>query len=124
MITTFYACLCTVLIIYLAFQVINARRKHKVAYGDGGVDELAQRRGAHENATQYIPIALILLFLLEHNNGSVWLVHAGGLLLVASRAIHAFGMLSPDMKMRVLGMQTTFAALALLAIINLLYLIF
>ncbi len=58
------------LITYLAVVVIRVRRKNKVAFTDGGINELTIARPAHSNATEYIPIALLLMFELEWNQGS------------------------------------------------------
>lgn len=120
MITSFYASLTALLIVFLALKVINARHEHHVSLGDGGNETMMQLRGAHANATEYIPVSLILLFLLEYNNAMLWLVHLGGIALLAGRLIHANGMLSPNMKHRVLGMKVTLSTIIALALINLL----
>lgn len=120
MITSVYASLAVLLMVFLALKVINARHEHHISLGDGDNKELLQLRGAHSNATEYIPVGLVLLFLLEYNNGLIWLVHLGGIALLAGRLLHANGMLSPNMKHRVLGMKVTLSTLIALAIINLL----
>jgi len=119
MITSIYASLAVLLLVFLALKVINARHEHHISLGDGGNKKLLALRGAHSNATEYIPIALVLLFLLEYNNGLLWLVHLGGIALLAGRLLHAHGMLSPNMKHRVLGMKVTLSTLIALAVVNL-----
>ena len=117
--TAIYASLSALLMIFLSVNVIKQRRSHKVAFGDGEVDSLRQARAAQSNASEYIPITLILLFLLEYNGGWIWLVHLLGVALLIGRVLHSRGMLYADMKNRVRGMVFTFSILALLATLNL-----
>jgi len=119
-ITSIYASLAALLMVFLALKVIKGRNQHKISLGDGENKELSQLRAAHGNATEYIPISLMLLFLLEYNNGLIWLVHLGGIGILAGRLLHANGMLSSNMKYRVLGMKVTLSTLIALAVINLL----
>jgi len=120
MITSIYASLAALLMVFLALKVIKGRNHHKISLGDGDNKEMRQLRAAHSNATEYIPIGLVLLFLFEYNNGLIWLVHLGGIALLAGRLLHANGMLSANMQHRILGMKVTFSTLIALAIINLL----
>ena len=124
MFTAFYASILALLMVYLALNVIKTRRKNKVRYADGGVLELQIARTAHSNAVDYIPIALILLFLLEYNWGNIWLINLAGILLVTGRIIHARGILSKNLKGRVLGMQFTIWTITFLAVSNLLYFLY
>jgi len=121
MVTAFYASILASLICWLALNVVKTRRKNKVRYGDGGIDELMIARSAHANATETIPIALILLFSLEYNGGYLWLVHFLGLMLVIGRIIHCRGILSNQLKGRVLGMKLTVYSIIGLIISNLIY---
>ena len=121
MVAVIYASLCALLIIWLSLNAIKGRRKHRIAFGDGGIAELQAALGAHSNATQYIPIGLILLFALEYNDATLWLVHGFGLALVAGRLIHAHGLLTKKHSQRVLGMQITLYALLGLALVNMVY---
>ena len=122
MITPIYAIILSLLMCKLALNVIKARRKHKVRYADGGVLELQIARTAHSNAVDYIPISLILLFLLEYNGGNLWLVNIAGISLVVGRVIHSRGILAENMKGRVRGMQITIYTILFLAALNLIYL--
>ena len=124
MVTALYASVLALFMCWLSLQVIKARRKHRVRYADGGVDALMIVRTAQQNAFEYIPISLVLLFLLEHNSQQLWLVHLLGLLLCVARAIHARAILNEDIQGRVRGMKLTFSTIALLAISNILFLPF
>ena len=117
-----YASFATLLIIWLSLNVIKLRRKHRVSIGDGHKTDLKIAMAAQANAIEYIPLALLLLFVLEFNHGNLLLVHFLGLSLVIGRIIHAFAMLSDNLKSRVFGMQITVLTLVTLALVNLLYL--
>lgn len=121
MITAFYTSILAGLICWLTINVIKARRKNKVKYGDGGVDDLLIARSAHSNATETIPIALILLFFLEYNGSYIWLVHIFGLALISGRLIHCRAILSDTISGRVLGMKITFFSIIGLIIANLIF---
>ncbi|MFH4784488.1 MAPEG family protein [Vibrio diabolicus] len=122
MITALYASILAILIIWLAVQVIKQRRLNQVAYADGGVEALQIARSAQSNATEYIPITLILMALLEFNSAySTW-IHLTGIIFVIGRIIHARGILKEDLKRRVRGMQVTFLVILSLVVLNMIYL--
>ncbi len=117
-----YAALLGVLTCVLALNVIKQRRANKVLWGDEGVSSLVIARSAHANATEYIPIALILLFALEYNGSPLWLVHIIGCAFLVGRLLHARGVLSEALQLRILGMQVTLFSIMGLAVINMIYL--
>ncbi len=121
MITALYAALLSLLMCKLAFNVIKARRVNKIKYGDGNVSELQIARTAHSNAVDYIPISLILLFILEYNDCNLWFIHLAGISLITGRLIHCKGILTENLKGRILGMQITFFTIYALAALNLIY---
>lgn len=121
LISALYAAMLALLIVYLAIVVIRSRRKNKVAFTDGGIDELTIARSAHANATEYIPITLLLMFALELNGGYSVLLHAFGCIFVIGRLIHARGILTENLKKRVLGIQLTFVTIVGLSLINIAY---
>ncbi|ASI93528.1 hypothetical protein DA096_22510 [Vibrio rotiferianus] len=122
MITALYASALALLLIWLAFQVIKQRRSNKIAYADGGVESLQIARSAQSNASEYIPITLILMALLEYNGASVLWIHLAGIAFVIGRVIHARGILAEDLKGRVTGMKLTFFTMIGLVALNLIYL--
>ncbi|WP_019498886.1 MAPEG family protein [Pseudanabaena sp. PCC 6802] len=121
MTTAIYASLSALLIVYLSLNVIKERGQNKILYGDGGNKDLQIARAAHSNATEYIPIALLLLFTLEYNRANIWVIHALGIALILGRSIHAYSLLSKNLPGRVLGMQITIFTIAGLAILNFFY---
>jgi len=87
------------------------RAKTDISLGTDGDAILLQRVRAHGNFTEYTPIALILLALVEMSGGSAtqaWTI--GGLLLVG-RALHAIGLIFSVLPGRVLGMLMTLASI-------------
>lgn len=122
MTSVLYAVVSAFLIVWLSLNVIRVRRKNLISIGDGRNSELKIAMAAQSNAVEYIPIALLLLFALEYNHANIILVHILGLALVAGRGIHARGILSGKLNIRVLGMQITLSAIIGLAIANLVYL--
>ena len=104
----------------LAVAVVLVRRSRQIAYGDGGDKLLARRLRAHGNASEYIPIFLILLALVEVQA----LVGPGALmgvaaLFVVGRIMHGGTFLGtrPFMLGRVGGTFLTLAPIATLAVV-------
>ncbi|MFH4388057.1 MAPEG family protein [Vibrio alginolyticus] len=122
MITALYANILAILIIWLAVQVIKQRRLNQIAYADGGVEALQIARSAQSNATEYIPITLILMALLEFNSAYPTWIHLTGIIFVIGRVIHAKGILKKDLKKRIRGMQVTFLVVLSLVVLNMIYL--
>jgi len=122
MITAIYASLSALLIVRLSLSVIKLRRKNRVSVGDGGNEALQLAIRAHSNAVEYIPIALMLLFMLEFNGAPKLLVHMLGVMLLFGRVLHAIGLPAKNLRRRVLGMQITIYLLIGLAVLNILFL--
>lgn len=122
--TSIYAGLCGLLMAWLALQTIKVRRANKVKLGDGGVFELQSAIRAHGNFAEYMPITIILLFLLEHNGAPALLIHAIGLAFLFGRWTHAQGLLKDNLRKRVTGMGFTLNILIGLAISNIVLAIF
>lgn len=124
MITGFYAGILALLYVRLSLKIVDLRRQHKVSIGDGDNDELKRAIATHTNASQYIPIALLLLFLLEQQELHGFWLHLAGIAFVAGRWLHSQALPSDDFKQRVLGMQLTIGTIIALAVFNLLVAIF
>jgi uncharacterized protein len=117
--TSIYAGLCGLLMAWLALQAIKVRRANKVRLGDGGNFELQSAIRAHGNFAEYMPIVLIMLFLLEFNGAPVLVIHVIGIAFLVGRWKHAQGLLKNDLRKRVMGMGFTLNILIGLAIANL-----
>ena len=96
----------------LSIRVILARRKYRVAIGDGGVPEVALAARVFGNAAEYIPVGIGALILLYHLEMPVPAIHGLGVTLFAGRTIHAVGLSGHKSTFgRVAGMVLTFVAL-------------
>jgi hypothetical protein len=114
--TSLYAALLAGLFVYLSIRVIGARRRYRVALGTP--HRMVERSArAHGNFAENVPMALILLGLNEGMGMPAAFVHALGTVLVAGRALHAWGISQePEVfRFRVAGMALTFAVLGVAA---------
>ena len=92
MITGLYAALSAAIILLLSARVVLLRRVLKVGIGDGGDKALAKAIRAQANAIEYIPICVLLLFLVETNGLATMTAHAYGATLILGRVLHALGL--------------------------------
>ena len=108
-----YAALLTFLYIGLSFRVIRYRRGHRISLGDGDDAEMQRRMRVHANFAEYAPLTLLLLLMAELGGVAGWLLHPLGAMLLAGRALHAWGVSREpqDFRGRVGGMVLTFLAM-------------
>lgn len=91
-ISLLFVALHALLLIVLAVPVSLYRMRHRIGMGDGGNALLMRRIRAHANFIEYVPLALLLLLLLELAGlPAVWLWGFGGMLLLG-RVLHAIGL--------------------------------
>ncbi|MGJ4730073.1 MAPEG family protein [Luteimonas sp. SDU101] len=91
-ISLFIAALHALLYLGLALRVVLRRRASRIGVGSGGDEVLSRRVRVHANFGEYVPLALLLLALLELCGSSPVLVWSCGLLLLAARLLHAIGL--------------------------------
>ncbi len=91
-VTALYAGILALVLVGLSLYVVRGRWANKVSVGDGGNADMLKRMRAHANFIEYVPIALIGLYLLEVTRHSVYLLHVLGIALVVARLMHPFGM--------------------------------
>lgn len=120
-ITPIYIGLLGLLFIFLSFKVISNRRRLKIAIGNGGNEQMLRAMRVQANFTEYVPVTMVCLVMLELNQVNAALLHGLCLLLVIGRLLHAYGVsqMPEPFKLRVVGMVMTFTALAIAAITNL-----
>jgi uncharacterized membrane protein YecN with MAPEG domain len=118
-ITGLYAAIAALFVVIVGFRVTLRRRAIKVGIGNGGDSILAQRIRVHANAVEYLPIALILLLILELNQTEPLLLHVFGVLLLLGRVLHAWGLsMSPGVTPgRGFGMVLTWGTIAAMAVL-------
>ena len=91
-ITALYAALQGLLVIALELPVGRLRAQTNVSISDGGNTALAAAIRRHANWAEHVPFVLLLMALLELNGASAALLHFLGLVLLASRIAHPFGL--------------------------------
>jgi len=122
MITSFYAALLVLLLIFLSTKIIQNRRSIKISLGDNGDKILQSKIRAHGNFTEYTPIFLIMLFLSETAGLNKYFIHLFGIIFFAGRICHAYGIMVAEIKdkkfiFRQIGMFLTFFCLGSLALV-------
>jgi uncharacterized membrane protein YecN with MAPEG domain len=113
--TSLYAGLIALLFLGLSARVILYRRAKRVSLGDGNDPALLQLMRAQANCAEYAPIGLILLALAEAQGAPPLALHSLGMILLAGRLLHAYG-ISRDpqiMALRVGGMALSLTMIAL-----------
>ncbi len=116
--TLLFAGLCALFQCVLTGFVIARRARSGVSLMDGGDENLLKRIRAHGNFTETVPMALLLMALLEQGGlASAWL-WALGIGLLLGRALHAFSLLtSGALWSRSGGMVLTLAVLSIAGVL-------
>lgn len=98
-ITALYAGILTIFALALSARAGSYRGKIgiSVRYGSPENMELAERVRVQQNFLEYIPLALILMGIIEMNNGNSTFLHAMGLILIVARIAHAVGLKHDNM---------------------------
>lgn len=117
-VTPLYAALLGLLLLGLGLAVVRLRRKYAVLTGDGGHADLARAMRVQANFVEYVPLTLILLFMLEMSRQPVWALHPLGAALFVGRLLHAWGYLATARLSfgRALGIGLTWIVLAVTAV--------
>ncbi len=121
-ITSFFAALCGFMLIGLSVNVIRTRKTLRVLIGDGGQEAMQRAVRAQANFCEYIPLALILMALLEIREVNDWLLVIFGVALVVGRSAHAYSLIKVEMakadapideriQFRKIGMFATFGVI-------------
>lgn len=90
-ITALYTALSALLVLVLAGRVSSLRYRARVGIGTGGNEELARRVRVHANALENLPLALLLMLVLELGQAQPLVLHGLGIALLAGRILHAIG---------------------------------
>ncbi|GJE36929.1 MAPEG family protein [Methylobacterium persicinum] len=93
--TAFYAALLALFYLGLSGWVMAGRLSGNVLHGDGGDPDLQKRIRSQGNFGEYVPIALILIALLEGRGAGHGTVQALLIALLIGRILHPVGMFAP-----------------------------
>jgi uncharacterized protein len=91
-ITALYGALNALFNIFLALRVASARGEHKVGLGQGDHPALLVAIRAHGNNAEFVPLALIVLLLLEMCGADRSVLHIYGGALFVARIAHWVGL--------------------------------
>jgi uncharacterized protein len=108
-ITALYAGLLGLVFVLVGLPIGVLRFRTGVSLYDGGNKALAVAIRRHANFFEFVPLALLLIAMLELNGASPMLVHGLGIALLIARIAHPFGLDYDEMRkpLRGLGAITT-----------------
>ena len=118
-VTALYAALLALLFVFLSVRVIGWRREVRVELGHGDNNQLLRRMRVHANFAEYVPFTLLLMAMAESMTAPRPLIHLAGLILIAGRLMHAYGLSQTPhiLRYRVWGMMLTVLALSISALL-------
>jgi uncharacterized membrane protein YecN with MAPEG domain len=90
-VTPLYAGLLAFWFLLLSVRVVNHRRRG-VSLGDGGDPKMLRVIRGHANFAEYVPLALLLMAILELSRISIYVLHALGLTLLVARLLHGYAL--------------------------------
>lgn len=113
-IVSLYAAVLALLFVWLSVRTLRVRRSLQIAIGDGGNPAMLRAMRVHSNFAEYVPLSLLLIYLVEAAGAQGLLVNILGCCLLAGRLAHAFGVsrVNENYAYRIFGMTMTFTTLA------------
>jgi uncharacterized protein len=91
-VTPLYAALLALWLLLLSARVGQCRRRAGVSLGDGGDPALQRAIRGQGNFVEYVPLALVLLAVLEMSRFSIYLLHILGIMLLVGRLLHGYAL--------------------------------
>ena len=91
MVTPLYAGLLALWLLVLSIRVIR-RRQFGISLGDGGDPGMLRVIRGHANFAEYVPLALLMLGILELSSFPIYLLHALGFTLLVGRLLHGYAL--------------------------------
>lgn len=122
-ITAIIAALNALILMALALAIPFKRMKTRTNLGTGDHDEMQRAVRAHGNATEYVPIALVLILILELFAAPAILLWGLGIVLTLARLSHPYAMYkqSGPTPARAFGMMGSVAVIVVAALACLYY---
>ena len=108
-----YAAIFAIFFIVLSIRTIRQRRNLKIGLGDAGNKDMQRAMRVHANFAEYVPLSLLMIYLVEQSGVYAWFVHALCMGLLIGRMSHAYGVSQQreNFAFRVTGMTLTFTVL-------------
>jgi hypothetical protein len=120
-VTPIYAGFFGIMLVTLSWRVTKLRTKYEGnKMRETGHNELTAAVRAQANIFEYLPFALLLMWMLETMQFTPLLIHALGILLIAARLLHLHGLNEPsgDGIGRKLGTRLTWVHIAICAVLG------
>jgi uncharacterized membrane protein YecN with MAPEG domain len=113
-----YAAIFAILFVILSIRTIRQRRKLRIGLGDADNKDMQRAVRVHANFAEYVPLCLLMIYLVEQSGVYAWFVHALCSGLLVGRLSHAYGVSQQreNFKFRVTGMSLTFTVLVTCAV--------
>ena len=117
-ITALYAGVLALILGALGYQVGSTRNRTGISILHGDDMDLAEKIRRHANFIENVPLALILMCVLELNGAGAGLLHGLGIALVLARSAHPLGLHHDNMRhpLRAIGAGVTFLVTAIAAL--------
>jgi uncharacterized protein len=117
-VTPLYAGLLALWFLVLSWRVIQ-RRRSGIYLGDGGDQAMLRVIRGHANFAEYVPLALLLMGMLEVSHFSIYVLHALGIVLLVARLLHGYALSFTDRFLfgRLWGSTLTFIVLGIEAVL-------
>ena len=90
-VTPLYAGLLALWFLVLSYRVVQMRG-HGPSLGDGGDATMLRRIRGHGNFSEYVPLILLMMGMLELSHYSVYILHALGITLLVARLLHGISL--------------------------------
>ncbi len=84
--------LAALIALWLGWRCIAVRIKGQIIHGDGGNALMARRMRAQANFTEYAPVGLLVVLVLDLAGRDGWLLAGTALAFLLGRVLHAIGM--------------------------------
>ena len=116
--TALYAGILAIIAVYLGSIPGRMRGRMKISVGDGGYPDMVLAMRRHANFVEWVPLAIILIGLLEFNGAPKLAIHGFGVALVAFRICHAVGLQKENINVptRIIGAGGTALVITLVSI--------
>jgi uncharacterized membrane protein YecN with MAPEG domain len=113
-----YAALLALLFVALSVRIVRLRHGLRIAIGDAGDKQMLRAMRVQANFSEYVPLCLLLLYLLEAQGAAAWSLHVLGACLLVGRLVHAFGVsqVRENLRFRITGMALTLGVLVTSAV--------
>lgn len=113
-----YVALFGLLYLVLSVRTLRLRRRLRIAVGDGGNPMMLRAMQAHANFAEYVPLTLVIIFMMERVGTFVWVQETLCFVLLGGRICHAWGISHEpeDYRFRVAGMMLTLGVLGVASV--------